>query len=316
MRKSIGRINTIPVTTVKLSNDIIPENPLLRIGTMAGLEIILKKHWNMQRGQRISHELNGLKLEIMVFEKVLMKLLFLSFLIPFVLHCAGTAKQSSIEHVNRQISSQEIMDQARYLSQEVLTEGKENVEFLLKKLKIASNKYKALKKRLAVLENRVQQLVRQLQNREDVEITVEEDGEATLLGDNSTLFDEDEGVDNPFLSQKKKKLTVDDKVAGKKQTANQKNAKDKKETSSPESLFIRGQNLFIEQSWEKAIEVLEEYRNKHPEGVQYPSATYLIGRAFQELNMKEEAQIFFKELVAGYPKSPFAKKAKKLIKNL
>lgn len=317
MRKSIGRINTIPVTTVKPSSFIVPENPLLRIGITAEPEIVLKKHWSMRKEQRISHELKGPGLEIMVFKKVLMKILFLSFLIPFVLHCAGTAKRSSVEHVKRQVSSQEIMDQARHLSQEVLTEGKENVDFLLKKLKIASNKYKALKKRLAVLENRVQQLVRQLQNREDVEITVEEDGETTLLGDSSTLFNEDdEGVDNPFLSQKKEKLTVSDKAAGKKQKADQKNAKDTEGTLSPESLFIQGQNLFIEQSWEKAIEVLEEYRNKHPEGSQYPSATYLIGRAFQELNMKEEAQIFFKELVAGYPKSPFAEKAKKLIKNL
>ena len=221
------------------------------------------------------------------------------------------------------MSSQGVMAQARSLSQEVLAEGKENVDFLLKKLKIASNKYKALQNRLVLLENRVQELVRQIQNREDVEITVEEDGETTLLGSSSSLFEEEEEKsNNPFLSRKKGKPPADlsDKGKGIKpeQTKDPKNPEDKKktkeETSSPESLFIQGQNLFIEQSWAAAIEVLEKYRNKHPEGPQYPSATYLIGRAFQELNMKEEAQIFFKELVAGYPESPFAKKARRHIK--
>ena len=246
-----------------------------------------------------------------------MKLIYLSFLIPFTVHCAGTAKKSSSKQMNPQFVSQEVIDQARYLSQEVLAEGKENVEFLLEKLKVASRKYKELQKQLVLLESRVQQLVHQMQNREDVEITVEEDGETALIEDKPTLFeDENEEVDNPSLSQKQEEPP--DQSADKKTTKVQKVSEDtkeeKKESSSAKKLFILGQKLFIDQSWEEAIEVLEEYRNKHPEGAQYPSATYLIGRAFQELNMKEEARIFFKELVAGYPNSSFAKKAQKLIK--
>lgn len=246
-----------------------------------------------------------------------MKLIFLSFLIPFIVHCAGTVKNPSSKQMNPQFVSRGVIDQARYLSQEVLAEGKENVEFLLKKLKLTSRKYKELQKQLVLLENRVQQLVRQMQNHEDVEITVEEDGEAALMEDKPAIFeDKKEEVDNPFLSQKQEESP--DRSADKKITKTQKTSEDtkeeKKESSSAKKLFIRGQKLFIDQSWEEAIEVLEKYRNKHPEGVQYPSATYLIGRAFQEMNMKEEAQIFFKELVAGYPESPFAKKAQKLIK--
>ena len=250
-----------------------------------------------------------------------MKFNFL-FLLPFLVCCASSDKKSSLDQqAGRQISSQGVMAQARSLSQEVMAEGKENVDFLVKKLKIASNKYKALQKRLVLLENRVLELVHQLQNREDVEITVEEDGETTLLGDSSSLFEDEEeekSNNNPFLLQKKKKPSTEKREGIKqKQTTNQKKSEVKKKIKggiSPESLFIRGQNLFIERSWEKAIEVLEKYRNKHPEGPQYPSATYLIGRAFQELNMDEEAQIFFKELVAGYPESPFAKKARQHIK--
>ena len=244
-----------------------------------------------------------------------MRLIYFSFLIFFIVHCAGTDKKSSSEQMNRSFISQGIIDQARYLSQEVLSEGKENVDFLLKKLEIASRKYKELQKQLAVLEGRVQQLVRRMQNREDVEIAVEEDGETALMEDKPTLF-EDEEVDNPFLSQKAKELPVQnaDKKTTKDEKVSENTKEKKKESASAKKLFIRGQKLFIDQSWEKAIEVLEEYRNKHPEGAQYPSATYLIGRAFQELDMKEEAQIFFKELVAGYPNSSFAKKAQKLIK--
>ena len=245
-----------------------------------------------------------------------MKVSFL-FLLPFLVCCASSDKQSSLEQAARQISSsQGIMAQARSLSREVMDEGRENVDFLLKKLKIASNKYRALQKRLVLLENRVSELVRQLQNREDVEITVEEDGETAFLDESPSLFEEKE-TSNPFLFSKKGKLPSKKREGVKriKDQANPEDTKKKKEEISPESLFIQGQNLFIERSWEKAIEILEQYRNRHPEGSQYPSATYLMGRAFQELDMKEEAQIFFKELVAGYPESPFAKKARRHIKN-
>lgn len=247
---------------------------------------------------------------------ILTKLLFFSFLVPFMIYCAGTIKKSSRrDKTLREMSSESIIDQARYLSQEVLAEGRENADFLLQKLKAATNKYKALQKRLAHLEKRVQRLVRQIQSREDVEITVEEDGETALLDDSSSLFEEEERVEKPSSPEKTTGPSGDGpNIKTAKNQADTANQTKKPNASSPEKLFIRGQNLFIEQSWEKAIEVLEEYRRGNPKGPQYPSATYLIGRAFQELDMKEEAQIFFKELMAEHPKSPFAEKARQLIK--
>ena len=240
------------------------------------------------------------------------KFLVLFFSTPFLIHCSNIEKTPpSPDKAAVQIGSEGLVNQARYLSQEILTEGRENADFLLKKLKTASVKYRTLQSRLTLLENRVQQLIRQIQSSEDVEIAVEEDGETALLKDSASLFNSNdagggEGTDNlkaeeggGDMARAGENASMDDKK--------------KEEISSPEKLFIQGQNLFIEQSYEQAIEALEKYRNKRPKGAQYTSATYLIGRAFQELKMPEEAQVFFKELVTGYPKDPFAKKARDFV---
>ena len=70
------------------------------------------------------------------------------------------------------------------------------------------------------------------------------------------------------------------------------------------------QKSFDQKSWKQAIVGYEKYRELNPKGRRYADATYKIGVCFQELGMKTEAKAFYEEVIAKYPKSNTAKKAK------
>jgi TolA-binding protein len=53
----------------------------------------------------------------------------------------------------------------------------------------------------------------------------------------------------------------------------------------------------------------ERYRSSHPKGKSFAAATLKIGVCFQELGMSDEAQAFYEEVVAKFPKSKEAEKA-------
>ena len=94
------------------------------------------------------------------------------FLIPFLVHCVSSEKKLSGDKADR--PAEEIIHQARYLSQELADAGKENIEFLLEKLKTATDQYKLLRAHLLKLEDRVQNLVRR--------VRIQEEGTATMQG--------------------------------------------------------------------------------------------------------------------------------------
>lgn len=73
---------------------------------------------------------------------------------------------------------------------------------------------------------------------------------------------------------------------------------------------------FDKKDWKKAILGLQEYREKNPKGKKIPDATYRMGVCFQELGMKDEAKTFYDEVVAKFPSSNEAKKAKIRLKSL
>ena len=216
--------------------------------------------------------------------------------------------------------AEEIIHQARYLSQELADAGRENVEFLLEKLKTATDQYKLLRAHLLRLEDRVQSLVRRVRIQEEGTATNAKDGSDLVSESAPSLFGEtDPPASEPPVeasapstgtdSGNIKSTALEIKPESHPETEDSPEDAPPPSVSSPDRLFIQGQNLFIERSWDKAISSLEKYRKTYPKGSHYPSATYLIARSFQELDMKEEAQIFFKELVADYPNSPAGKKA-------
>ena len=93
----------------------------------------------------------------------------------------------------------------------------------------------------------------------------------------------------------------------------QKEAAKKLMESDPEYHFKEAEKFFNEENWKKAIVAYEQYRKKNKDGKLFKKATFQIGQCFQNLDMKKEAQVFFKEVVSSFPKSEEAKEAKNFL---
>jgi len=74
--------------------------------------------------------------------------------------------------------------------------------------------------------------------------------------------------------------------------------------------YEAAEDLFNKKEWKSAILSFQSYRDTNPKGKNYADATYKIGVSFQELKMKDEAKVFFEEVVQKFPKSPAARKSK------
>ncbi len=81
-------------------------------------------------------------------------------------------------------------------------------------------------------------------------------------------------------------------------------------------LFTQADESFDKKDWRKAILNYQKFRDTNPKNKKFPEATYKMGVSFQELGMKDEAKTFLDEVVAKFPNSPEAKKAKVRLKNL
>ena len=97
-------------------------------------------------------------------------------------------------------------------------------------------------------------------------------------------------------------------------SASNKNSRDTKE--GKKDSFASAQDLFKQKDWQNAIIEFQKYRDKNPKGKHVSEATYKIGVCFQELAMKEDAKTFYQEVIASYPGSDEAKKAKSRLKGL
>jgi TolA-binding protein len=83
---------------------------------------------------------------------------------------------------------------------------------------------------------------------------------------------------------------------------------------SAKDAFTNAEDAFNKKDFKQAIVDYEAYRKASPKGKNYPAATFKIGMAFAELNMKDEAKAFFEEVVSKFPSSKEAKKASQRLK--
>lgn len=86
--------------------------------------------------------------------------------------------------------------------------------------------------------------------------------------------------------------------------------------STFKNAFEEGQSYFDKKEWKTAILAFQKYRDQNPKGKNFAEATYRIGVSFQELSMKDEAKTFYDEVVASFPQSDAARKAKIRLKSL
>ncbi len=98
-----------------------------------------------------------------------------------------------------------------------------------------------------------------------------------------------------------------------KDTTKKTSTTEKKESKDP---LAKAESFFDQGEFEEAIVEYDKYRKTHPKGKDYPKATFKMGLCFQKLKIDEDAKAFYKELIQRYPKSPFAKKARKILKSM
>lgn len=103
-------------------------------------------------------------------------------------------------------------------------------------------------------------------------------------------------------AKKEAQLISSDELAAKKQVA--------------KSPLFDATKFFNDKKWEDAILAYEDYRKKNPKGTEYAEATLKIGLCFQNMGLKDDAKVFFKEVVEKYPKSKEADSAKSKLKKL
>lgn len=80
--------------------------------------------------------------------------------------------------------------------------------------------------------------------------------------------------------------------------------------------WLEAESEFKAKNYRQAIELYQKYRAQSPNGRNYPAATYKIAVCFQELGMKQEARVFFDEVIARFPSSEFATRARFRVKQL
>lgn len=110
-------------------------------------------------------------------------------------------------------------------------------------------------------------------------------------------------------AQKVQATAPSEKIIGEK-TATAAGTKEKDSKSEPKGAYDEAESAFLKKEWKTAILSYQSYRDANPKGKNYADATYKIGVSFQELKMKDEAKVFFEEVLQKFPKSPSARKAK------
>ena len=86
-----------------------------------------------------------------------------------------------------------------------------------------------------------------------------------------------------------------------------------KEAKPSLSLFDQAEKSFEEKKWKDAILTYEKFRTDEPSSPRFKEATLKIGKSFIELGYPKEAQVFFEEIVARFPRSKEAQEAQKLL---
>lgn len=92
--------------------------------------------------------------------------------------------------------------------------------------------------------------------------------------------------------------------------------KGEKSSGDKKSTIDQADQHFKSKDWKKAILAYQKYRDDNPKGKFFADATFKIGQSFQELNMKDEAKTFYDEVIAKFPQTELAKKAKTRLNQL
>ncbi len=93
-------------------------------------------------------------------------------------------------------------------------------------------------------------------------------------------------------------------------------AKSAPSVASNVSSLHEADEAFQAKEWRRAAILYQKFREKNAKNKLYPEATYKLAVALVEQGMKEEAAVFFDEVIKKFPGTPNAKKAQAALKKL
>jgi TolA-binding protein len=197
------------------------------------------------------------------------------------------------------------VEESKLLQSQVSSMQKANADYVSRVEETLEN-YRALSGRVDELENKLEKSVGTDSEKQTVstKATIELNEKIKLLQDSiSKLQEEHQALQNEFLLLKNK-------------TAKPEVTNNSNNTDSSAAVFSTAEDLFKQKKWKEAILQYDEYKKKSPKGKSIPEAIYKTGVCFQELNMKDEAKVFYQELLSKFPKSEFARKAQTRLKSI
>jgi TolA-binding protein len=89
-----------------------------------------------------------------------------------------------------------------------------------------------------------------------------------------------------------------------------------KSESGEKGEYKAAEDFFEKKQWQDAAISFEKYRKANPKGKHAAEALYKIGVSFQEMGSKEEAKVFYKDVMSQYPNSTEYKKASTRLKGI
>lgn len=171
----------------------------------------------------------------------------------------------------------------------------------------ADNKVLALQDELRQLNGRLDMLEKREQDQKQVETPTGPTNKDII--EQMKIFEQNNAAMRAKIEELEGKLAVAQKAqataATQKVAATTPAPKEKSKDT-----YQTAEDLFNKKEWKSAILSYQAYRDANPKGSNYAQATYKIGVSFQELKMKDEAKVFFEEVVQKFPKSPAARKSK------
>ena len=241
------------------------------------------------------------------------------FICAPLLQCATIKKpdfQSAIPEIQTKRKGR-LLNELREIAQAGVTLSRENFQFISQKLKDSLDRYKVLKTQVKKLEFKLDELKEKIKKGNQASKII--NLEPMTIEMNESLIE-----DSKKENVKKETVSVESPLPSSNEDARAPSSQENTKTSLPLSsqkfaeeqklIFKEAEVLFIEKKWESAIAKFENYRRKSSKkDPDYTRATLRIGQSFTNLKLKEEAQVFFSELITSYPDSEEAKEAKSFL---
>lgn len=193
------------------------------------------------------------------------------------------------------------VEQKRQIQDQVVTQQQRTNADINNRLSDVDSDLRAMNGRIEVLENKVgQQSQDRDKNKNSFEQQQEEQNKKIQI------------LQETVIKLQDQLNTLSAEMGNAKSNQNE-NVSDK---ANKKDYLELAEERFKEKDWKRAILNYQKFRDANPHHKKFSEATLRIGASFHELGMKDEAKSFYDEVIAKFPNSLEAKKAKIRLKTL